>query len=121
MREKNVFEKIIDGEIPSSKVLESNDFLAFHDINPQAPVHILIIPKKFFKDFSEVDGETMSKMTDFIHEVAKVMGLDKSGYRLLTNCGRDSGQEIFHLHFHMLGGLKLSSPKNKTNRDESMF
>ena len=121
MRESNVFGLIIEGKIPSNKVLENEDFLAFHDINPQAPIHVLVIPKKFFKDFSEVDGETMSKMTVFIQELTKLLGLDKSGYRLISNCGENSGQEVFWLHFHVLGGLKLASSKKPTGADTAMF
>ncbi|MDR1976948.1 MAG: histidine triad nucleotide-binding protein [Campylobacteraceae bacterium] len=105
-----VFGKIIRGEIPCNKVLENDDFLAFHDINPKAPVHILIIPKKEVQNFQSADAKLIGEMTLFIHEVAKLMGLDKSGYRLITNNGKDSGQEVMHLHFHMLGGSKLLWP-----------
>lgn len=105
-----IFSKIIKGEIPCNKVLEDDDFLAFHDINPRAPIHILIIPKVEVKNFQSFSGEKMSKMTDFIHKVATHMGLDKNGYRLITNNGEDGGQEVMHLHFHMLGGTKLKWP-----------
>lgn len=121
MREKNVFELIIEGKIPANKVLESEKFLAFHDINPKAPIHILIIPKEHFENFQELRPELMSEMTQFIQELATLLGLDKSGYRLITNCGKNSGQEVFHLHFHMLGGFEL--PKNKETQvnPESLF
>ncbi|QWU79610.1 histidine triad nucleotide-binding protein, Hint/PKCI branch [Campylobacter novaezeelandiae] len=105
MHEKTIFEKIVDGELPCNKVLENEDFLAFYDINPKAPIHILIIPKKHFKDFQEFDPDLMAKMTSFIQELAILLELDKKGYKLLTNCGKNSGQEVFHLHFHMLGGF----------------
>lgn len=105
MHEKTIFEKIVDGELPCNKILENEDFLAFHDINPKAPIHILIIPKKHFKDFQEFDPDLMAKMTSFIQELAILLELDKKGYKLLTNCGKNSGQEVFHLHFHMLGGF----------------
>lgn len=105
MHEKTIFEKIVDGELPCNKVLENEDFLAFHDINPKAPIHILIIPKKHFKNFQEFDPDLMAKMTSFIQELAILLELDKKGYKLLTNCGKNSGQEVFHLHFHMLGGF----------------
>ncbi|MDR1614343.1 MAG: histidine triad nucleotide-binding protein [Campylobacteraceae bacterium] len=105
-----VFTKIIKGELPSDKVLENDHFLAFHDINPKAPIHILIIPKEEVKDFQSVSGRLMSEMTLFMQEVAKLMGLDKSGYRLVVNNGKDSGQEVMHLHFHMMGGSKLIWP-----------
>lgn len=106
MRKKTVFELIIEGKIPSNKVLESEDFLAFHDINPKAPIHILIVPKKHFKDFMELDSKIMAKMTDFIKELAILLGVDKKGFKLLTNCGKEAGQEVFHLHFHLLAGFK---------------
>ena len=107
MREITIFEKIIAGEIPCNKVLENDHFLAFHDINPKAPIHILIIPKIHVRNFQEVSPQTMAAMTPFIHEVAMLMGLDTSGYRLITNNGDDGGQEVLHLHFHLLGGTKL--------------
>ncbi len=102
-----IFCKIVNKEIPSNVVLENENFLAFHDINPKAPVHILIIPKKHFKSFQDIESQTMSEMTPFIQEVAKVMGVDKSGYRLITNIGENGGQEVEHIHFHLLGGAKL--------------
>lgn len=103
-----IFEKIVAGEIPCNKVLENDKFLAFNDINPKAPIHILIIPKKHFENFQEMDPSLMGEMTNFIQEVASLMGLDKSGYRLITNNGENGGQEVMHLHFHMLGGAKLN-------------
>ena len=103
----NVFEKIVKGEIPCNKVLENDGFLAFHDIAPKAPVHVLVIPKKFAKDFQELDPKEMVGLTRFIQEVAKVLGLHKSGYRIISNVGVDGGQEIPYLHFHILGGVKL--------------
>lgn len=102
-----IFSKIVSGEIPCNKVLENDKFLAFHDINPKAPIHILIIPKIEYKNFQETDPSIMAEMTLFIQNVAKMMGLDESGYRLITNNGSDGGQEVFHLHFHLLGGAKL--------------
>ncbi|EEO26153.1 histidine triad nucleotide-binding protein [Helicobacter winghamensis] len=103
----SVFEKIIKGEIPCNKVLENDDFLAFHDIAPKAPIHVLAIPKKFAKDFQELEPQEMAGLTSFIQEVAKLLGLDKSGYRIISNVGVDGGQEIPYLHFHILGGAKL--------------
>ena len=102
-----IFEKIVAGEIPCNKVLESEKCLAFNDINPHAPIHILIIPKKHCKNFQEMDPVSMGEMTKFIQEVASLMGVDKSGYRLITNCGENGGQEVMHLHFHLLAGAKL--------------
>jgi histidine triad (HIT) family protein len=102
-----IFCKIVDGEIPSNKVNESDEFLAFHDINPKAPIHVLIIPKKHICCFQETPAEIMQKMTPFIQETASKLAIDKSGYRLITNNGEDGGQEVHHLHFHILGGAKL--------------
>ncbi|MBL0686788.1 MAG: HIT domain-containing protein [Sulfurospirillum sp.] len=104
----SIFSKMIDGEISCNKVMENDDFLAFHDINPKAPIHILIIPKIKIKNFQEVSPKTMAGLTSFTQEVAILLGLDKSGYRLITNNGSDGGQEVMHLHFHLLGGAKLS-------------
>jgi len=98
---------LLAGEIPSNKVLENDEFIAFHDINPVAPVHILIIPKKHIENFQSAKPELMAKMTSFIQDVAKELCLDKNGYRLVTNNGKDGGQEVPHLHFHLLGGAKL--------------
>lgn len=95
MQEKTIFELIVEGKLPCNKVLESDDFLAFHDIAPKAPIHILIIPKKYFKDFQEFDPELMAKMTSFIQELAVLLGVDKSGYRLVTNCGKIVDKKFF--------------------------
>lgn len=103
-----LFCKIINREIPSNIILENEDFLAFHDINPKAPVHILVIPKVHVESFHEVSGEIMRGVTPFIQEVAKELSLDKNGYRVITNIGEDGGQEVKHLHFHVLGGAKLA-------------
>jgi histidine triad (HIT) family protein len=102
-----IFCKIVDGEIPSNRVHESENFLAFHDINPTAPIHVLVIPKKHICCFQETSSEVMAQMTPFIQEVASKLGIDKTGYRLITNNGDDGGQEVHHLHFHILGGAKL--------------
>lgn len=102
-----LFCKIVNKEIPSNAILEDEDFIAFHDINPKAPVHILAIPKVHVDSFNEVSPELMSKMTTFIHKVASETKIDKSGYRVITNIGENGGQEVNHLHFHVLGGAKL--------------
>lgn len=103
-----LFCKIVNKKIPSEIILENDDFLAFHDINPKAPVHILAIPKLHVESFNEVTSQTMSSMTTFIQEVAKKVNIDKSGYRIITNIGENGAQEIKHLHFHVLGGAKLA-------------
>jgi len=103
----SVFSKIVNGELPCKKVYEDDDFLAFYDINPKAKVHILAITKKELKDFNEICPELMGKMSVFILKVVKVAGIKESGYRLVTNIGEHSGQEVPHLHFHILGGERL--------------
>ena len=102
-----LFCKIINKEIPSNIILEDDNFLAFHDINPKAPVHILAIPKVHVDSFNEVTPELMSNMTTFIQKVACKVKIEKSGYRVITNIGENGGQEVGHLHFHILGGAKL--------------
>ena len=113
-----IFCKIVEGEIPCNKVLENDDFLAFHDINPKAPIHILIIPKKHVEKFQDVTPELMAKITPFIQEVAKKLELDQRGYRLIVNNGEDGGQEVMHLHFHILGGTKLLWPQLAPNESK---
>jgi len=102
-----LFCKKVKKEIPSNIILENDNFLAFHDINPKAPVHILAIPKVHVDSFNEISPELMSKMTTFIQEIAKEVKIEKSGYRVITNIGENGGQEVGHLHFHILGGAKL--------------
>ncbi len=102
-----LFCKITNKEIPSNIILEDENFLAFHDINPKAPVHILAIPKVHVDSFNEVSGDMMSGMTEFIQKVAQEVKIEKSGYRVITNIGDNGGQEVKHLHFHVLGGAKL--------------
>ena len=102
-----LFCKIVNNEIPAMIELENDDFIAFHDINPKAPVHILAIPKLHVDSFNEVSPSVMSGMTSFIQELVKKLGIDKSGYRLINNIGENGGQEVKHLHWHILGGSKL--------------
>ena len=102
-----LFCKIIKKEIPSNVILEDENYLAFHDINPKAPVHILAIPKMHIDSFNDLTPEVMSGMTSFIQEIATITNIDKSGYRVITNIGENGGQEVGHLHFHILGGAKL--------------
>ncbi len=99
-----IFCKIVSGEIPNQTILENEDFLAFNDINPTRKIHVLIIPKKHYESFQETPADIMSSMSKFIQEVANKVGVDKSGYRLITNIGKDGGQEVSHLHFHLIGG-----------------
>ena len=105
-----IFCKIIKGEIPSEKVWEDDDILAFKDINPAAPIHILVIPKKHIPtlmDIKEEDNELISKIMQTIKQIAKEQGFAESGFRLIANCGPDSGQEVMHIHFHVLAGKKM--------------
>ena len=102
-----LFCKIVNNEIPSNIILEDDEFMAFHDINPKAPVHILAIPKIHVDSFNESNAELMGKMSTFIQKIAKEVNIDKSGYRVITNVGDNGGQEVKHLHFHVLGGAKL--------------
>lgn len=102
-----LFCKIVNKEIPSNIELEDSNFLAFHDINPKAPVHLLVIPKQHFDSFNDVTAATMANMTDFIQKLVKKVDIEESGYRLITNIGKNGGQEVGHLHFHVLGGAKL--------------
>lgn len=108
--ENCLFCKIISGEIPTNKVYEDDEILAFKDINPKAPVHILVIPKKHIssaKDIMEEDEALIGKMFTVINKIAKELKLE-NGYRIVNNCGKDGGQEVMHLHFHLLGGKELS-------------
>ena len=105
-----LFCKIIAGEIPSTKVYEDDKLLAFKDINPQAPVHILIIPKEHYDSLDALDETTAPIVAD-IMLLAKRLAAEfhlENGYRVLTNIGENGGQTVKHLHFHLLGGAKLS-------------
>ena len=105
-----IFCKIIAGEIPSTKVYEDETVYAFRDINPQAPTHILVIPKEHFASVNEVTGENSSvgaHIFEVIPQIAAAEGLE-NGYRVVSNCGPDAGQTVNHLHFHILGGQELS-------------
>ncbi len=104
-----LFCKIVNKEIPANIIVEDENFLAFHDINPKAPVHILAIPKVHIESFNEVTPKIMAEMTTFIQKVAQETKIDESGYRIITNIGENGGQEVKHLHFHILGGEKLTS------------
>ena len=105
-----IFCKIIAGDIPSKKAYEDEFVYAFHDINPQAPVHILVIPKFHIASADEVNAENsvyVSKIFEVIPKIAAEAGL-KNGYRIISNCGDDACQSVKHLHFHIVGGAQLS-------------
>ena len=105
-----IFCKIANGEIPSTKVYEDDTVVAFNDLNPQAPIHILIVPKEHISSAMEIN-ESNSAVVAHIFEVAaklaKDLGLEK-GFRVVNNCGEDGGQTVMHLHFHLIAGRKLS-------------
>jgi histidine triad (HIT) family protein len=106
-----VFQKIIDGEIPAQKVYEDADVLAFRDVAPQAPFHVLVIPKRPIRSLAEAgagDAALLGKLLLVASQVAREAGIE--GYRVVTNIGEDGGQSVLHLHFHVLGGRRLSWP-----------
>ena len=102
-----LFCKIIAGEIPGNVVFENDKVFAFRDINPQAPVHVLIVPRKHMSNVLECDGETAAALTDAIREIASKEGVAESGFRVISNCGHDGAQSVNHLHVHLLGGKAL--------------
>lgn len=104
-----VFCKIINGEIPSNKVYEDERIIAIHDLSPQAPVHVLFIPKEHIccaDALDETNADVVAHIFSKIPVIAKELGLS-GGYRVVNNCGADGGQTVMHLHFHLLGGKKL--------------
>ena len=108
---QNVFARILRGEVPCNKVFENEWVLAFHDIAPKAPVHVLIIPRQAYVSFmdfhTKASPDEIVGVMRSVGEVARHMGLEKNGYRLITNAGPDSGQEVPHFHIHLLGGKPL--------------
>ena len=108
-----IFCNIIKGEIPSVKVYENENVYAFNDISPIAPVHVLIIPKKHIATLNELkseDADLISEVYFAAAEIAKQLGVDKTGYRVVSNCGEAAGQTVFHIHFHLIGGRDLAWP-----------
>ncbi len=107
-----IFCKIINKEIPSTIVYEDEEILAFKDIHPVTPVHILVIPKKHISSLAEIkkeDEAVIGKIYTAINKIAKQEGILEKGFRVIVNCGEDGGQEVKHLHFHLLGGKKLGT------------
>lgn len=112
MAEKTVFKRIIDREIRADIVYEDEFCLAFRDIHPAAPVHLIVVPKKEIRSANEVTGEEARLVGHVFAAMAKIaseLGLT-GGYRVVTNCGQDAGQEVMHLHFHMLAGRAFGWP-----------
>ena len=108
--ENCLFCKIIKGEIPSNKVYEDENILAFHDINPVAPVHVIVIPKIHIESANEITDENKSVISELfaiMPKIAEKLEIKEDGYRVITNIGENGGQTIKHLHFHIIGGTKL--------------
>lgn len=108
--ENCIFCKIIAGEIPSKCVYEDEKVFAFYDIEPQAPVHVLIVPKRHFANILEADGETIAKMHAAAAQLANRLGIAEKGFRLVINTGEDGQQSVKHLHMHLLGGRSMQWP-----------
>jgi len=107
-----LFCKIVAGDVPARKVLEDTRLVAFHDVNPQAPVHVLIVPRKHvasLDDAADGDRELLGHVLIAARDLARELGVG-SGYRLVVNCGADAGQSVFHIHFHLLGGRGMGWP-----------
>jgi len=108
-----IFEKIIAREIPAKVIWEDDDAIAFHDVNPQAPVHVLIVPKKVIPRLSaatESDRALLGKLLGVAGDLAKKLEIDKTGYRVVVNSGPDAGESVPHLHVHLLGKRALAWP-----------
>lgn len=113
MSETTVFQKIINREMPAKIVYEDDDTLAFHDVHPQAPVHVLVIPKTRIVNLADLKDEDQAlagKLLLTVRKVAEMLGLDDQGYRVVANVGIDGGQSVDHLHFHILGGRQMKWP-----------
>lgn len=105
-----IFCKIIRKEVPSNIVYEDEEIIAFKDIQPAAPIHILVIPKKHIESLAHIEKEdeaVIGKIYGVINEIAESQGVKERGYRVIVNCGKDGGQEVGHLHFHLLAGKQL--------------
>ncbi len=108
-----IFCKIANKEIPSTIVYEDEDVIAFNDLNPEAPVHILVIPKKHIESLSAAsaeDGQLLGKIMLTIAKIAAEQGIAETGYRVVNNCGEQGGQTVMHLHFHLMGGREMLWP-----------
>lgn len=113
--EECIFCRIVSGDIPCTKVYEDELVLAFEDIHPVAPVHVIIIPKRHIATFMDVEGEAradLQAMMEAAQVVARLKKVDEKGFRLVMNCNEEGGQVVFHLHMHLLGGVKLRDGLN---------
>jgi len=107
-----LFTKIINREIPAEIVYETEKVIAFNDINPVAPIHILVVPKKEIPTLNDITAEDtvyLAEIYSAIREITKKLNIAEEGYRVITNCNKNGGQEVFHLHFHILGGEPLGT------------
>ena len=107
-----IFCKIANKELPASIVYEDNQIIAFRDINPVAPVHILVVPKKHISKLTEIEKEdeiVIGRIYSIINDIVKAEGIDERGFRVIVNCGEEGGQLVKHLHFHLLGGKHLGA------------
>ncbi|WP_160670846.1 histidine triad nucleotide-binding protein [Clostridium sp. C8-1-8] len=108
-----IFCKIIKGEIPSKKIYEDEDVIAFNDINPEAPIHFLVIPKRHIESVNNIDEESskvIAHIFNVINTLVRELNIADTGYRIINNCGVDGGQTVNHMHFHVLGGRELKWP-----------
>jgi histidine triad (HIT) family protein len=108
-----LFCKIIDKTIPAELIFEDERIVAFNDINPQAPVHVLIIPKEHFASLNDIPEEKKDLVSHILlraRQIAQNIGIKEKGYRIVLNTGKESGQEVFHIHFHLLGGRRMTWP-----------
>ena len=108
-----IFCKIVNGDIPTDLIYESKTVVAFHDINPQAPIHILVIPKKHINtlnDIDKIDKNLLGDLQIVASEIAKIKKIEIDGYRTIINCNKNGGQTVFHIHLHLIGGRKLNWP-----------
>ena len=122
--DKNIFERIRDGESPSEIVLKNDYVTAFKDIAPDAPVHILIIPNKMIKSLSDIQEEDsiyISQIFLAAKQIAEQFKINESGYRVITNCGKNGGQEVDYLHFHLVGGLPLGNMIKLPKSSKKLF
>ncbi|GAA0763631.1 MULTISPECIES: histidine triad nucleotide-binding protein [Clostridium] len=108
-----IFCKIANGEIPSKKIYEDEKVIAFHDISPEAPIHFLVIPKDHIQSVNEISEENANIISHIflvINKLVRELNIEKTGYRVVNNCGKDGGQSVNHIHFHVLGQRELKWP-----------
>lgn len=108
-----IFCDIVDGKIPSRKAYEDGSVVAFHDVNPQAPTHILVVPRKHVTSLNDLEAEddaVVGSMVRRARDLARESGLAERGYRLIFNCGPDAGYSVYHIHLHLVGGRALGWP-----------